>query len=79
VTDFDRVLRKARAAQAIPSPHVCRAIREAAGLTLRDVGAALGVSYTTVFYWERGRNRPGPAVREKYAELLSELRRGAAA
>jgi DNA-binding transcriptional regulator YiaG len=78
VTSPADVLRKAREKKAIPSPRACRAIRQAAGVSLRDVGRALGCSYSTVSLWESGRNRPGPGLREAYAELLDQLRRVAA-
>jgi DNA-binding transcriptional regulator YiaG len=75
---YELALRKARAARSLPSPGACRAIREAAGLSLRDMGAALGTTHTNIWYWEQGRHRPAPGLRERYVELLTELRAVAA-
>jgi DNA-binding transcriptional regulator YiaG len=47
-------------------------IREAAHLSLSDVGRACGTSAASVWYWERGRE-PRPALGILYAEVLSRL------
>jgi DNA-binding transcriptional regulator YiaG len=76
---YERALQKARAVRALPSPAACRAIREAAGLSLREMGAALDTTHTNIWYWEHGRHRPAHGdVRERYVALLTELRRVAA-
>ncbi|PKW00374.1 DNA-binding transcriptional regulator, XRE-family HTH domain [Streptomyces sp. 1222.5] len=48
-------------------------LREAAGLTQTQVGAALGTRRETVASWESGRNEPRPPQRAAYARLLEKL------
>ena len=50
-----------------------RAVRVNAGLSLREVAQAVGVTPSAVFYWEQGKNVPRgePAIR--YARVLLEL------
>jgi len=49
-----------------------RTIREAAGLSLGDVGRALGVSRSTVFRWEHGQVPRGETA-SRYVHLLLTL------
>jgi DNA-binding transcriptional regulator YiaG len=56
-------------------------IRVGAQLTLREVGAAVGVSPTTIQRWEQGSTRPTGPSALAYAMTLERLgarRRGAA-
>jgi transcriptional regulator with XRE-family HTH domain len=50
-----------------------RRIREAAGVSLRDVASALGVSHTAVAAWEAGATPR--EHRGSYAQLLDEFSR----
>jgi DNA-binding transcriptional regulator YiaG len=68
-----RVLAKSRAIRELPPPHVCRRIRDRAGLSDRDVAAVLGVSHTAVWYWETGQRRPAGANLEGYVKFLNLL------
>jgi DNA-binding transcriptional regulator YiaG len=52
-----------------------RAIREAAGLSLNEVAAALEVTPSCVLRWETGKRCPRAENAEAYARLLSTLRR----
>jgi len=51
-----------------PSP--IRAARQARGLTLSEVGNALGVTRQYVYAWEAGRRNPGPKHLAKLADVL---------
>lgn len=47
-----------------------RSARLARGLTLAEVGTALGVTRQYVYAWEAGRRNPGPKHLAKLAEVL---------
>ncbi len=47
-----------------------KAARQARGLTLAELGNALGVSRQYVYAWEAGRRNPGPKHLAKLAEVL---------
>ena len=47
-----------------------KAARQARGLTLDEVGWALGVTRQYVQAWEAGRRNPGPKHLAKLAEVL---------
>jgi DNA-binding transcriptional regulator YiaG len=70
----DELLKRVHARRKLPPADERRRIREAVGLSLRDVGAALGVSHTAVSDWEAGA-MPRERQRATYALLLDELRR----
>jgi transcriptional regulator with XRE-family HTH domain len=62
-----------RVAQStLPRPSERRRIREKAGLSLREIGAALGVDAVTVLRWERGA-QPRRDRALAYRELLDAL------
>jgi transcriptional regulator with XRE-family HTH domain len=71
-TSFDELLERVRSRRQLPAPAERRRIREAAGVSLRDVAAAVGVSHTAVAGWEAGATPR--EQRTAYAELLAELR-----
>lgn len=50
-----------------------RAIRKAAGVTMAEVAAVVGVSEPTVWRWEEGRHRPRGAAAARWADVLAEL------
>lgn len=50
-----------------------RTIRQAARLTLEDVGSAIGTHHTTVARWERGERTPTGTAAIKYGQLLDRL------
>jgi transcriptional regulator with XRE-family HTH domain len=49
-------------------------IREAAGLSLAEVGAAIDADPSTVFRWETGERRPSGQRAVAYAVFLQQLR-----
>jgi DNA-binding transcriptional regulator YiaG len=67
------LVERVRARRHLPAPTERRAIRERAGVSLREAGAALGVSHAAVSRWERGSTPRQHAA--AYAQLLDELRR----
>lgn len=69
-------LDRARQRRQLPDPEVARLLRRRAGLTLADVGRAVGVSHTAIWLWERSRRRPrDPQHVEAYSNLLDRLAR----
>jgi transcriptional regulator with XRE-family HTH domain len=63
----------------LPEPHTLRRRRRILGLSLRQVAAALGVSYSELSYWERGYEPVRPSTQRKwkdvavrYSRLLAE-------
>lgn len=61
------------ATRELPPPAVCRAIREAAGVSQRDLAKAVGCSYQTILNYEYGRRRPKPDLLIKYVALLADM------
>jgi DNA-binding XRE family transcriptional regulator len=49
-------------------------IREAALLTCRELGKAVGVDGGTIFRWERHETLPQGAKAVRYADILDEVR-----
>ena len=45
-------------------------IREARGMTRKQIADAVGVSEVAVYYWENGRQKPSADKLPKLAELL---------
>ena len=72
-TGVDDLLERVRSHRTLPVASERRQIREAAGVSLRDVATALGVSHTAVASWEAG-STPREQ-RTAYARLLDELRK----
>jgi DNA-binding transcriptional regulator YiaG len=70
----DELLKRVHARRKLPPADERHGIRVAAGLSLREVGEALGVSHTAVSDWERGAT-PRERQRVVYGRLLDELRR----
>lgn len=63
------------AARQLPSRLRAREIREAAGVTQREVAGELGVHPLTVTRWEAGTRTPSGDRRAAYAKLLDEFAR----
>lgn len=68
---IDELLARVRSRRQLPSAIERRRIREAAGVSQRELAHALGVSWTAVHRWEGGA-RPRAHVAE-YAQALDEL------
>ena len=69
----DILLSEAKAARALPSPPMRKAIRKDAGISMARLADALGVSTQAVCHWESGARQPRPANAVAYAELLRAL------
>jgi transcriptional regulator with XRE-family HTH domain len=69
----ERILERIRLRRALPEPEQRAALRTAAGLSLRDLADAMGVSTTTVFYWETGRRNPNAKHLDAYLTALQTL------
>jgi DNA-binding transcriptional regulator YiaG len=78
VTSREELLASIRARRTLPLPAERRRIREAAGVSLRQLGSALGASPMAVFRWEQGAQPRDPQQAREYASLLDELRNIAA-
>jgi DNA-binding transcriptional regulator YiaG len=72
-TGVDDLVERVRSRKQLPGPAERRRIREAAGVSLRDVAAAVGVSHTAVASWEAGATPR--EHRTAYLRLLEELHR----
>jgi transcriptional regulator with XRE-family HTH domain len=70
----EKALTKAREREKFPKPAQRRFVREEAGLTLRDVARALGVTEAAVSRYETGLREPRGELRDKYLKVLERLR-----
>lgn len=64
----------ARLLHRLPPPDQRRAIRESAGLSMRNLADDLGVTTTAVRLWEVGERNVSPEFLERYVALLDDLR-----
>ncbi|HEY6117075.1 MAG TPA: helix-turn-helix transcriptional regulator [Candidatus Dormibacteraeota bacterium] len=56
----------------LPEPHIRRAIRKAARVSLRRLAREIGVSHGSIAYYERG-GQPGVEIAIRYREELERL------
>jgi DNA-binding transcriptional regulator YiaG len=66
---------KVHSLAALPPPKGRRALRLAAGVSIAEVAAVVGVSRQAVNAWERGSARPVGDHLPAYLELLEMFRR----
>ncbi len=66
-------LARTRRRRRLPEPTMRRYLRERAGLTQDDIGAALGVSRVAVTRWELGQRTPRGNLLDRYIELLDAI------
>jgi DNA-binding transcriptional regulator YiaG len=64
---------RVRADRRLPAPGVCRAIREAAGVSQQQLADELGVDRVTIARWELSLRSPRGELRRRYTDLLEEL------
>jgi predicted transcriptional regulator len=57
----------------LPTPDTRRRLREAAGLTLTEIAAAVGVDNSTISRYETGTRNVGKRHVEAYVEVLMRL------
>jgi len=74
-TNTNALIQTLRRRRSLPEPRVRKALRQAAGLTQEEVGAAVGVSGPTVSRWETGHRSPRGDALDSYAEVLATLAR----
>ncbi|OKK03856.1 transcriptional regulator [Streptomyces sp. CB03234] len=72
---FDAVDALIASRSPLPAPAERRRLRQAHGLTLDEVAAALKVRRATVSGWEAGKTEPRPPERDAYARMLKQLAR----
>ena len=61
---------KVRAKRDLPPPEVRRALRIAAGVSQKDIGAELGVTRAAVSRWETGDRLPRDEALLGYVKIL---------
>jgi len=69
---IDELVELAQGHASLPDAATRRALRIQAGLSMRQVGEAVGVSINAVQAWERGAE-PRGSRRTEYAALLERL------
>ncbi|MEU1050717.1 helix-turn-helix domain-containing protein [Streptomyces sp. NPDC005897] len=70
---FDAVDALVSSRSPLPPPAERKRLRQAHGLTLDEVAAALQVRRATVSGWEAGKTEPRPPERDAYARMLKQL------
>ncbi|WP_405764297.1 telomere-associated protein Tap [Streptomyces sp. NBC_01538] len=70
---FDAVDALVASRSPLPPPAERKRLRQAHGLTLDEVAAALQVRRATVGGWEAGKTEPRPPERDAYARMLKQL------
>jgi transcriptional regulator with XRE-family HTH domain len=63
--------------RALPPPERCRELRLLGGLTLDELGAAIGVTRSCVHAYETGRRTPRGERLGRYVEALNALQESA--
>jgi DNA-binding transcriptional regulator YiaG len=71
----DALLARLRAQRKLPPAAERKRIRKAAGVSVRQLAAALGVSRMAPVRWEKGAMPRDPEHVREYAELLAEFER----
>ncbi len=70
----EALIAQLRARRKLPVATERRRIREAAGVSIRQLAAALGVSAMAPVRWEQGAFPRDPVHAQAYSQLLDELR-----
>jgi transcriptional regulator with XRE-family HTH domain len=70
----DILRERLQARRELPPPDVLRDLRVKAGVSLEQVGEAVGVTGAAVFHWERGRSRPRAEHLAAYLQVIQLLR-----
>jgi DNA-binding transcriptional regulator YiaG len=74
----EALLEQVRVQRGLPPADERKRIRESAGVSIRQLAEALGVSPMAPIRWEQGATPRDPRVAIEYVQLLIELRRLAA-
>ena len=59
----------------LPSPSVARELRKDSGLSQSEMASLAGVTRQSIWAWESGLAEPRGSNRQRYAEVLTELKR----
>lgn len=68
-----QILKRVDARKPLPPPARRAELRKGAHLRLLDIAEVVGVSITTVSYWEKGRSEPSGTNRDAYLGILQTL------
>lgn len=74
MTVTQRVRARIHVHASLPEPDERRALREAAGLTQKELADAVRVDRTAIAHWESGRRNPDGKRLDAYLEALRVLR-----
>jgi transcriptional regulator with XRE-family HTH domain len=66
-------LARGRIRRGLPDPSVRRLLRQRAGLTQRELAAALGIAQPTLARWEAANRTPRGDLLERYSQALERL------
>ena len=77
-TLIENVKRRISVKRAMPNPAQRRRIRKLANISQATLANAVGVSQSTIGYWETGERNPSGEHAEIYLRLLLELQAAAA-
>lgn len=72
---LEQLTERAQIRRDLPPPSMRRALRKAAGVSLSEVAAIIGVTRQAVALWEGGDRTPRGTNLDEYARVLRELRR----
>ena len=73
MASLDELLARATRTRRLPTPNRGRRLRRAAGISQKELAAALGVTRLTLGRWEAGTAAPTGVHRERYGEALARL------
>jgi hypothetical protein len=71
ISDLPATVRRRR---ELPTPPVCKQIREQARITIPELSAAVGISESSMMAYESGRRQPRGVNRDRYVEALRAMR-----
>jgi hypothetical protein len=69
------LLARVRSRRRLPFPEERRLIRKRARVSMRELGAAIGVSHVAIARWEAGAEPANPEHVAAYGRILAGLRR----
>ena len=76
-TVAERIRSRLQVRNDLPPPSERRALRQAAGLSQKEMADAIGVTRAAVSHWESGARTPRGKFLDRYAEAVRVLRSAA--
>jgi len=61
-----------RRSKNMPFADTVRSLREARGLSVRELADIVGVSMMTLYRWQEGRTTPHPYLRKRVLDVLGK-------